>query len=214
MLCNIHRCLRWCLWSSVVTGIQWPRTASFISLSHVYRYPTEMGHYQTGSLWHLGQFFFISLTVGKIQEVRREEAGKKPKKSYSWSKVLFIDKTRNVVELKHTLQSNVYQDILCLIPSSYIYMLCYSVAFLYFCSFVHRRSCARPLAINVAVITDWMYVLVWLLHIQWNRKYSFWTTCKTYLLSMSNTSWIIQWTYIWCTWCWLYYYFVEQWLIR
>ena len=33
MLYSVYRCLRWCLWSSVVTGIWWPTTSSCISLT-------------------------------------------------------------------------------------------------------------------------------------------------------------------------------------
>ena len=54
MLQSLHRCLRWCLWSSVVTGTWWPRTKNFQlhSLTHLYRHPMEMEHNRTGSLWH------------------------------------------------------------------------------------------------------------------------------------------------------------------
>ena len=41
MLHSIHGCLRWCLWHSVVTGTQWPRTASCISIPHINRHPMK-----------------------------------------------------------------------------------------------------------------------------------------------------------------------------
>ena len=50
---SIHRCLWWCLWSSVITGTWWLRDPSCISLPHIHRHTMEMEHYRTGSLWHL-----------------------------------------------------------------------------------------------------------------------------------------------------------------
>ena len=53
MLHSEHRCLRRCLWNSVITGRWWSRTLGCISLPHIHRHPMEMEHYGAGSLWYL-----------------------------------------------------------------------------------------------------------------------------------------------------------------
>ena len=52
-LYSVHRCFRWCLWSSVVSGTWFSRTTSCIPFTHIYTHPTEMEYNRAGSLWHL-----------------------------------------------------------------------------------------------------------------------------------------------------------------
>ena len=50
VLHSVHRCLRWCLWSSVASRTWWLGTSSCIPFTHIYRHPMEMEHHGTESL--------------------------------------------------------------------------------------------------------------------------------------------------------------------
>ena len=51
MIPSIDRHLLWCLWSSAVTGTQWPGTTSHISLTCIHGHSMKMEHSWTRSLW-------------------------------------------------------------------------------------------------------------------------------------------------------------------
>ena len=47
----VHRCLRWCLWSTTLTRAQWNWVPSSIFVTYLYGNTMKMEHHRTGSLW-------------------------------------------------------------------------------------------------------------------------------------------------------------------
>ena len=48
---SIYRCIRWCLWSTVVSGTWWNRIPNSFSFTYLHRHTTEIEHYRTRGLW-------------------------------------------------------------------------------------------------------------------------------------------------------------------
>ena len=55
MIHSLHRCLRWCLWCSAITGTQWSRITSHVSFTHIHIYS------QTWGLWCLLHHYKMEL---------------------------------------------------------------------------------------------------------------------------------------------------------
>ena len=66
MIHSLHGYLWWCLWSSTITGTQWPGTTSCIPLTYIHGQSMKMEHSQTRGLWcilHHNKMELLSLGI-------------------------------------------------------------------------------------------------------------------------------------------------------